>query len=382
MATDFSVREFKARKQLVLKEMENRHLDGLLMFRQESMYYLSGLHTFGYCFFQVIYLHTDGHMTLLTRLPDVHSAKLTTILTDIREWRNLPDANPAVDLKKILKERGCSNKRIGIELDAYGLTALNYRKVDAALNGFCRLEDASDLITGIRTTKSRKELMFCRKAGQLADAALTEANQLAVPGAWEGDILAAMQGAVFKGDGDYSGNEFIINSGPKALVGRYFTGRRHLGQRDQLTIEWAGVYRFYHAAMMRTILTGKPSRHQLALHQAAVEAHLASVEKLKPGNTFGDVFTAYERTAVKHGYRYLGATGYSLGSTFPPTWMDWPMFWKGNDEPIKKGMVLFIHTLISSKNGQNAQAPGQTYIVTDQKPESLSKMPLELIANA
>ena len=58
------------------------------------------------------------------------------------------------------------------------------------------------------------------------------------------------------------------------------------------------------------------------------------------------------------------------------------MFWKGNDEPIKKGMVLFIHTLISSKNGQNAQAPGQTYIVTDQKPESLSKMPLELIANA
>ena len=382
MDIHFSEREFAARKKTTLKSMAERGLDGLLMFRQESMYYLTGMHTFGYCFFQVIYLHGDGRTTLLTRLPDIDASEETALVDERREWKNLPGANPALDLLDVLTGRGCQGKRIGIELEAYGLTAANYRLVDDALRYFCTLVDASDLITKIRVVKSRKELQYCRKAGNQADAALKEANRLAVPGAFEGDILAAMQGAVFKADGDYSGNEFIINSGPRAKFGRYVTGRRHLDAKDQLTIEWAGVHRFYHAAMMRTILTGKPSKPQTAIHSASVDVHLASAEKLIPGNTFGDVFDAYAKSVTAAGYRHLGATGYSLGTTFPPTWMDWPMFWPGNDVPIQVGMVLFIHTMLVSKNRRITQCPGQTYIVTEEGPESLSKMSMELIANA
>ena len=57
----------------------------------------------------------------------------------------------------------------------------------------------------------------------------------------EGDILAAMQGAVFRGGGDYAGNEFIIGSGNDALLCRYFSGRKRLTDRDQLTLEFAGA---------------------------------------------------------------------------------------------------------------------------------------------
>jgi len=62
----FSQREYAARKRAVLRAMQSRDLDGLLMFRQESMYYLTGLHTFGYCFFQCIYLRADGRTVLLS----------------------------------------------------------------------------------------------------------------------------------------------------------------------------------------------------------------------------------------------------------------------------------------------------------------------------
>ena len=54
-------------------------------------------------------------------------------------------------------------------------------------------------------------------------------------------------------------NEFIIGSGRDALLCRYKAGRRKLRKRDQLTLEWAGVYRHYHAAFMRTLIIGKPS---------------------------------------------------------------------------------------------------------------------------
>ena len=252
------------------------------------MYYVAGYATFGYCFFQCLYLGADGRMTLLTRLPDTLIAGLDSAIEDVRPWHFVPDANPAVDLRDILEEHGARGARLGIELDAYGLTGLHYTRVQAALNDFCRLEDASSLVTELRVIKTRAELACCRRAGELADAALVEANRLAVPGAWGGDILAAMQGAVFAGDGDYSGNEFIINSGRRAIAGRYMTGRDYLGPKDQLTVEWAGVYRFYHAAMMRTILTGRPSKQYHNLHAVALEAHAASADAIKPGNTFGD----------------------------------------------------------------------------------------------
>ena len=98
-----------------------------------------------------------------------------------------------------------------------------------------------------------------RQAGALADAALAEANRMAVPGAFEGDILAAMQAIFFRGDGDHPSMDFILGSGRDALLCRYFAGRRSLGPQDQMTLEFAASYRHYHAALMRTLLTGQAS---------------------------------------------------------------------------------------------------------------------------
>lgn len=377
----FTAAEFQRRQRHVCRELARRDLDGLLMFRQESMYYVTGYATFGYCFFQCLYLGTDGRMTLLTRLPDTIIAGLDSVIEDIRAWHNLPGSNPANNLRDILEEHGVRGERLGIELDAYGLTGLHYTRVQAALTDFCRLEDASNLVTELRVVKSRAELACSRKAGELADTALVEANRLAVPGAWGGDILAAMQGAVFKGDGDYSGNEFILNSGPRAVGGRYMAGRDHLGTNDQLTVEWAGVYRFYHAAMMRTILTGRATKRQLNLHSLALDAHAASVAELKPGNTFGDVYDAYAKVVTNARHFHFTATGYSQGATFPPSWMDWPMFWHGNDTEIRAGMVLFVHTYVATMDQKHVTAPGQSYIVTRNGNEALSKMSMELVVN-
>jgi len=67
MATHFTQEEFLERKSKVIKKLKEQNLDGLLMFRQESMYWLTGYDTFGYVYFQCLVLTSKGDLILLTR---------------------------------------------------------------------------------------------------------------------------------------------------------------------------------------------------------------------------------------------------------------------------------------------------------------------------
>jgi Xaa-Pro dipeptidase len=381
MALHFTREELADRRKRAVELIQKRGLDGLLMFRQESMYYLTGYDTFGYVFFQCLYLGADGRLMLLTRAPDLLQAKHTSVIEDIRIWVDGPEAQPAVQLKDFLRGLGCGGKKLGVEYEAYGLTGRNALRLNNALDGFCKLDDASDLVSRLRVVKSPAEIAYVRKAAELADLALDEAHRLAGPGAFEGDIIAAMQGAVFRGGGDDPANEYIIGSGQDALLCRYFTGRRTLDARDQLTLEFAGAYRHYHACLMRTIPIGEPMSGQREMHKVSVDALEACKAALKPGRPIGEVFDAYARVCDAAGHRAhrLNATGYSLGTTFAPNWMDWPMFYHGNPEPAAPGMVFFIHIIIFDAERGIAMTNGHTVLVTDKGCEALSKRSTELV---
>ena len=215
----------------------------------------------------------------------------------------------------------------------------------------------------------------------MADDAWGQAQLLAGDGASESDILAAMQGAVFSGGGDYPGNEFIIGSGRDALLCRYFSGRRSLEKNDQLTLEWAGTYRHYHAAMMRTLITGECQAAQEKMFDVAFEALQAVENTVRPGNSYGQAFDAHSAVFDKAGMRQhrLNACGYSLGTTFAPNWMDWPMLYHGNPVEFEPGMVVFCHMILMDSENELAMTLGETVLVTQDGNERLSRSPLELI---
>jgi Xaa-Pro dipeptidase len=236
MPVHFSAEEFDARKRKVAAAMAERDLNAMLLFAQESMYWLTGYDSFGYCFFQCLVVRADGHMTLLTRAPDLRQAQHTSILDDIRVWVDAGGASPAAQLRDLAADLKLAGERLGVEYDTHGLTAANGRAVDAAFADFATLVDASDVIPRLRAVKSPAEIACARKAAELADAALAAGTAAIVPGADEGDILAAMQGTILRGGGDYPGNEFIIGSGRDALLCRYKSGRRQPDANHQLTL--------------------------------------------------------------------------------------------------------------------------------------------------
>ena len=381
MSLHFSKEEFKFRKSNVLNSMMEQNIDALLMFRQESMYWLTGYDTFGYVFFQTLVLDQKGNLILLTRAPDLRQAQNTSNINDIRIWVDKDDSTPTDDLKIILDELNLKGKKIGIEYEAYGLTGRNAIKLNQSLENYCSIEDKSELITKLRVIKSDEEITYVKKAATLADLALDEVWKYAKSGASEAKILAEMNRVIFEGGGDYPANEFIIGSGKNALLCRYQAEKQILDKEDQLTIEWAGTYRHYHSAMFRTIPIGKANQKHFKMHEACVEALTNCENKLKPGNKIGEVFDIHAKTFDDHGFKNarMNACGYSLGATFSPNWMDWPMLYTRNPYVIQSGNVFFMHMILMDSESNLAMNLGETYLVTEKGNERLGKHKLDLV---
>jgi Xaa-Pro dipeptidase len=373
----FTTDEFDTRMARARGEMARRGLDAMLLFAPESQYWLTGYDTFGYCFFQCLVI-SDRAPVLLTRSADLRQAQLTSTIGDIRIWKDRAGADPTGDLVALLGEMGLTGKRIGWETRTQGLVHHHGARLAARLEG---LVEASDLMGLLRLVKSPAEIAYVRKAAELSDLAWDAAAERAHAGADEGAILGAMHEAIFAGGGDYPGNEFIIGSGKHALLCRYQSGRRRLDASDQLTLEWAGTYRHYHAANMKTIVIGEPRPQHLAMQAAAVAALLACEGALRPGRPMADVFAAHARVLDEAGMgaHRLNACGYSLGPRFSPSWMEDQMFYEGAPTVMEPGMVFFLHMILMDSATGTAMTLGRTSLVTEAAAEGLSRMPVEMV---
>ena len=381
MALHFDTEEYANRLQRLTARMREEKLDAMLLFAQESMYWLTGYDTFGYCFFQTLVVKADGDMVLLTRSADLRQARHTSNIGKIEVWVDRVNADPTMDLKNLLSDLDLLGCRIGVEYDTHGLTGRNARLLDNQLQSFGDLVDASSIVSRLRLIKSPAEIVYVERAAALSDDALDAALPLIVAGGDEAAILAALQNAVLAGGGDYAANEFVIGSGADALLVRSKSGRRRLDAQDQLSLQWAGVSARYHAPMMRTAVIGEPSNRHRELYSACRETMQAMEMVLRPGNTFGTVFETFARVLDERGLarHRLNTCGYSVGARFEPSWMDPQMFVVGNPQEIEPNMSLFVHTIIVDSETGTAMTLGQTYLTTTDTPKPLSRYGLDFL---
>jgi Xaa-Pro dipeptidase len=75
----------------------------------------------------------------------------------------------------------------------------------------------------------------------------------------------------------------------------------------------------------------------------------------------------------------LNACGYSLGAVYPPSWMDWPMFFHGNPVRLAPGMVFFLHMILMDSEAGAAMTLGRTSLITERGSEPLSAGTLDLV---
>ena len=379
----FPPEEHAARLNTTRAELNRKGIDALLVFAQESHYYLTGYDTSGYVFFQAGVITADDRPTvLLTRRPDLRQAEVASLYDDIRIWLNAEDANPAEDLRAILDELGLRGGQVGVEFATYGLTAANGRTVEAAMDGFCSLVDASDIVRRQRLVKSPAELDMVRKAGQLADAAVLAAIETTAPGATESQLSGAALTAMLNGGGEVPSGGPLVNTGPRALFGRGIGGPRRIDETDQVLIELAGSFCRYHVCIESTVAVGKPDPRQEQMMQVAADALDQIRDAARPGAELGTLDDIHRKVLDSAGFatERFAACGYALGCTFKPTWMDVPpMIYTGNPLILEPGMVFFVHIMIPDTRTGVMAGIGQTFAIRESGPvELFSCLPTEL----
>lgn len=378
----FARAEHAARLARLRAELAARGQDAMLVFAQESLYWLTGYDTGGYVFFQcAVVTAADRPVVLLTRRPDLLQARQTSTITDIRIWWDAEDANPARDLKAILAEMGLAGARIAVELNTHGLTGWNLWRLQEVLGGWCRLEDDGHLIRRLRLVKSPGEIACTRRAGEILDASLKAVIAAARPGLLDSELKAVYLTTTLGLGADMPPNAPLFNSGPRAVYGRGVAAPRRIEPVDQLLVEYPVAWRRYCAKTEWTILFGRADPRQRHMYDTARRTLERMTTVARPGTTLGAIFDVHAEGLDAGGFRAhrYGATGYSVGCTFAPTSMDVPpMIYAGNPTVCAPGMTLFYHVMIGDSDTGLAMGVGHTLLVTEGAPEVLTWLPDDL----
>jgi Xaa-Pro dipeptidase len=374
----FSPEEFGERQEKTRDALADQGLDGMLLFKIEDMYWLCGFDSDGFSIFHAMFIGADGELTHVSRGADLPNLRYSSVVDDVRIWVDAEGNPKSKAIKDMLASHKMQGKRVGIQLDTMGLTPRLYEEIKAQLDGWCELVDVSDLIRTLRLVKSPQELEYHRKAGVIVDKMRDVAIAETRAGVDEGEIMGKIWYTAFAEDGDPPAHRIPMGTGASALNMRYTTGRKPVGENDQMTHELGAGYRHYHAADMFVVLTGPTidPRH-LKMHEACVDALQAVQDVLRPGNTVGDVYEAHRAAFAGHGYEHaLGrACGYTMGATFPPTWMEQPQIFEGNPVVLEPNMTFFTHMILIDQDAGLTMALGEQAVVTGGQPEIITHVP-------
>jgi Xaa-Pro dipeptidase len=374
--------EHLARQARFRAALQDRGADAMLVFSQESLYWLTGYDTGGYVFFQCAVITADDRpIVLLTRRPDLLQARTTSTIEDIRIWWDADDANPARDLLGILEELGLKGGRLLIELNTHGLTGWNLWRCQTTLGDWCQLEDDRNLIRKLRVIKSPSEIAVMRKAAEICDRSLQRVIEAAQPRMLDSDLKAVYLASILGDGADMPPNAPLFNSGERAVYGRGVTNPRRLETQDQILVEYPVPFRHYNVKTEWMIVLGKAPDRQRHMYDVARDALTRMTDLARPGTPLGEIFDCYADALDRGGYRSAryGATGYSVGISFAPTSMDVPpMIYSGAATLCEPGMTLFYHVMSGDADTGLAMGVGHTLLVTEGAPEVLTWLPDDL----
>ncbi|MFU8896066.1 MAG: Xaa-Pro aminopeptidase [Gammaproteobacteria bacterium] len=155
------------------------------------------------------------------------------------------------------------------------------------------------LLHDMRLFKSRGEVAAMRKAAKIAAAAHVRAMQVCKPGMMEYEIEAEFLHE-FRRHNALTSYQSIVGGGANGCVLHYVENKARLKDGDLLLIDAGCEYECYASDITRTFpVSGRFTPPQRALYDVVLEAQLAAIEKVRPGNHWNESHDAAVRVLTR-----------------------------------------------------------------------------------
>ena len=258
------------------------------------------------------------------------------------------NATPTDALLSILKARGLTDARIGLNME--GLSSASRVAIEAALPK-AKIKDCSNLIRLIRMVKTEDELTRLTRAAEISEEAAMESLALAKPGRPMADLVQHYRVKIAERGAHFDHFAFGVCGMGIATEPNYI-----LTDSNLLYVDFGCIYKHCFSDSGTTLAVGQPSAALLDRHAALRACVAAAVEAIRPSVKSSEVRAVMWETLNGRGITASFPHGHGLGLEV----RDYPIIVADNglcirddcvnvssDLPLEADMVINLEVMIS-----------------------------------
>ena len=383
----FSRAEYSRRLAETKKRMADAGFDLIICQDPANMSWLTGFDGWSFYTPQVVLVHLDEEPIWFGRAQDAKAAHITTdippnnIIGYSEKLIHHATGHPYDELADLIKHRGWSSARIGVELDAHYYTARAHAHLVKGVPD-AKVSDSEQLVNWARLVKSDAELVYMREAGAICTAAMNRAIEKVAPGVAQYEVIAEVYRAQVLGVegayGDYTGLCPLIQVGEGTSTPHLTWSDQPIPRETLVMLEMAGARHHYHAPLTRTLYLGSPPSEVTALTRTIIEGVDAALDMARPGVTCEAVEAVWQKVLNQAGYHKDSRVGYSVGLNYPPDWGERTASLRPGDQTVlQSGMCFHFQSGVWLET--LGAAVSESFVVTERGGERLCNVRPELI---
>ena len=337
-----STDERQARIAKAQRLMAEQKIDAIFMEGTASCFYFAAMRwgqserTFG------LVIPAKGELAYVCpKFEEDRARELIKFGKDVRTWEE--DESPYSLIAQIVKDRGLTHRRIGMEERVRFFIADGVRKAAPGVE----IVDATPVTAGCRIYKTPAEIALMQRANDATIAAYKAAFATMREGMTQGElstnIATAFQKLGFTGGAS-------VQVGKWSALPHGSITPQQLKEGDVVMVDGGTSCEGYASDITRTTVFGKASQRQIDVWNKEKEAQTAAFQAMKLGEPCERVDAAarkvIESAGFGPGYRVPGLphrTGHGIGLEGH----EWTNFVKGNTTPLAPGMCFSDEPMIA-----------------------------------
>jgi Xaa-Pro aminopeptidase len=348
-----AVEEFAARRETLAAKVEERSLDGVVLFDPHHVLYYTGFH-----FIQTerpvaFVLGADGRGGMLVPRLEVEHAQANAAVSEIAHYDEFPgETHPSAKLAELTRALGVGGS-LGADSDGYPWV-FGYRGPTLSEATGATVTLVADVVMDQMAVKSEAELgllrVACRWAGvahrilqDITRVGVTETEVERRASAEATDRLLAELGSSWRAQSPWYGG---VWAGYRGQIGRgaaiphALAGNIAFAEGDVLVTEAIAPVWGYHSELERTMVLGPPTDEQRRLHEHMVALQDLAVDTLRAGSPCSEVDRRvrayYEQHSLWPYWRHH--SGHAIGLRYH----EGPFLDIGDSTELVPGMVFTV----------------------------------------